>query len=285
MSEEKKWTNVPYKTWKYGKQTEMKHKVLGDYFCVWSTMLSLRSGGVNFIDGFAGIGAYHTEDDIKKGEYTSKNFGSPVLAIHKMSDFLKKCGRNNAYYLIMDKEEKNIENIRQILTEEKLLNSKIHLKTADFDKEINRALDEIEKKNIAPILCLIDPFGFSLKIKTIERIMKLKKSEIIVNFMYNSIQRWTTNPESEKVFTDLFGTDGWKKYADKHRMPLILGIGASFLALSTPEKVFERVKNYVEVGGKGGRFALYLCNLGATTPPENVKAAIEAVCKYGKHSH
>ncbi len=88
------------------------------------------------------------------------------------------------------------------------------------------------------------------------------------------------DPDVEKLGPELY-----KKYAGKHRMPLILGIGASFLALSTPEKVSERVKHYVEVGGKGGRFALYLCNLGATTPPENVKAAIEAVCKYGKYSH
>ena len=88
------------------------------------------------------------------------------------------------------------------------------------------------------------------------------------------------DPDVEKLGPELY-----KTYAEKHRLPLILGVGASFLALSTPEKVFARVKHYVEVGGKGGRFALYLCNLGATTPPVNVKAAIEAVCKYGNYSH
>ena len=38
-----------------------------------------------------------------------------------------------------------------------------------------------------------------------------------------------------------------------------------------------RVKHYVEAGGKDGRFALYLCNLGSTTPRENNTDAIEAV--------
>ena len=56
----------------------------------------------------------------------------------------------------------------------------------------------------------------------------------------------------------------------------MLGIGASFLANNDPEEISERVKHYVEIGGENGRFALYLCNLGATTPPENVKAAIES---------
>jgi len=65
---------------------------------------------------------------------------------------------------------------------------------------------------------------------------------------------------------------------------LSLGIGASFLALSPPEEIAERVKNHGEVGGRNGRFALYLCSLGATTPPENVKAAIEATNMYGTYN-
>jgi uroporphyrinogen-III decarboxylase len=75
----------------------------------------------------------------------------------------------------------------------------------------------------------------------------------------------------------------YKEYAEAHDVPLVLGVGAGFMALSTPVQVRERVRHYVEVGGKNGRFALYLCNLGATTPPENVKAALEAVRAYGRY--
>ena len=76
----------------------------------------------------------------------------------------------------------------------------------------------------------------------------------------------------------------YKAYAVKNDAPLILGIGAGFLALASPPEVEERVKHYIEVGGKGGRLVLYLCNLGATTPPENVRAAIQAVHKYGTYN-
>lgn len=68
----------------------------------------------------------------------------------------------------------------------------------------------------------------------------------------------------------------YKQYAARRDVPLILGIGASFLAQSKPEDIVERVQNYVQVGKVGGRFALYICNIGATTPPENVRACIEA---------
>ena len=86
------------------------------------------------------------------------------------------------------------------------------------------------------------------------------------------------DPDVEKLGPELY-----KDYAEKHDVPLILGVGAGFLALATPEQVAQRVKRYVDVGGKGGRLVLYLCNLGATTPPENVRAAIQAVREYGTY--
>lgn len=76
----------------------------------------------------------------------------------------------------------------------------------------------------------------------------------------------------------------YKAYAEKNRVALVLGIGAGFLAMSNPAEVAERVKQYVEIGGKNGHFCLYLCNLGETTPRENIRAAVEAVHKYGTYS-
>jgi hypothetical protein len=75
----------------------------------------------------------------------------------------------------------------------------------------------------------------------------------------------------------------YKTYAEEHNVPLILGLGAIFMASSTPEEIYQRVKHYVEVGGRNGRFALYLCNLNTTTPVENIKAVIEAVHEYGRY--
>jgi hypothetical protein len=75
----------------------------------------------------------------------------------------------------------------------------------------------------------------------------------------------------------------YKDYAEKKGVSLILGVGAGFLALSAPQDISERVKHYTEVGGQNGRFSLYLCNVGATTPAENIKAAIAAVDAYGTY--
>ena len=78
------------------------------------------------------------------------------------------------------------------------------------------------------------------------------------------------DPDVEALGPELF-----KEYAVKSNIPLVLGVGAAFLAQATPDQVVERVKHYVGVGKVGGRFALYLCNISAATPPENIRAAIE----------
>jgi len=87
--------------------------------------------------------------------------------------------------------------------------------------------------------------------------------------------------EGQDPDVEALGPERFKAYAEEQDVPLVLGVGAGFLATATPEEVRERVKKYVEVGEENGRFALYLCNLGATTPQENVRAAIEAAGEFG----
>jgi uroporphyrinogen-III decarboxylase len=89
--------------------------------------------------------------------------------------------------------------------------------------------------------------------------------------------------EGQDPDVEALGPALYKDYAQAHDLPLVLGVGAAFLTAGTPEEVSQRVKHYVQVGGENSRFALYLCNLGATTPPENIKAAIEAVRTYGRY--
>jgi hypothetical protein len=76
------------------------------------------------------------------------------------------------------------------------------------------------------------------------------------------------------------GPEFYKNFAERADVPLILGVGASFLAQASPVEVISRVKNYIEIGARNGRFALYLCNVSGATPPENLSAAIETAHAY-----
>lgn len=84
------------------------------------------------------------------------------------------------------------------------------------------------------------------------------------------------DPDVERL-----GSEIYKKFAREHNIPLVLGIGAGFLMTAAPQEVRQRVRRYVESGKEEGKFLLYLCNMGATTPPKNLDAAVAAVREYG----
>jgi len=79
------------------------------------------------------------------------------------------------------------------------------------------------------------------------------------------------DPDVEKI-----GAEFYKAYAQAHQVALVLGVGAAFLNAAAPQEISHRVQQYVQTGARGGRFALYLCNISASTPPENLRAAILA---------
>ncbi|MCP4416422.1 MAG: hypothetical protein GY805_07360 [Chloroflexi bacterium] len=72
----------------------------------------------------------------------------------------------------------------------------------------------------------------------------------------------------------------YKTYAEERQLPLVLGVGAGFLENATPDEVRQRVQNYVNIGARNGKFALYICNLSVATPIENVKTAVDTAHRY-----
>jgi len=103
----------------------------------------------------------------------------------------------------------NLDNIKKIFEYEKI-NIEPILINSDFDKAINHILDNIQ--NIAPTFIFIDPFGFKIRIKTIERIMQIEKSEVLLNFMFTRINQFLSDKKMENTFDDLFGNCNWRKF-------------------------------------------------------------------------
>lgn len=218
----KTWNNVSFKTLAYEEQTKMKHHVLAYYISQWLGILGSWSDTLNYIDGFGGIGAFHTSEDTDKKEYLSESYGSPIFTtetIRKLQN-AKKIKKVNI--VVIDTDQNCLENVKKIL-KFKGLDSKeeviyIH---GDFDKQINLLLNKVKK--LAPTFFMVDPFGFSqIKLGTIKRIMENKYSEVLLNFMYNAIQRFVSIKDDpklkdalEKHFNELFGCEDWKKHIDK----------------------------------------------------------------------
>ena len=139
-----------------------------------------------------------------------------------------------------------------------------------FEKWVVQPIEKLREK-IGPKVIVPNQTGESF-LKNPEQLMDLRKRSN-PNFIEGQ------DPDVEKI-----GPEFYKSYAQKSNLPLLLGIGASFLNQATPKEIEDRVKHYIQVGGQDGQLWLYLCNLSPSTPTENIHAAIKAIDKYGVYN-
>jgi three-Cys-motif partner protein len=192
--------------WKYKDHTKTKHQVLKCYLEKWYPILG-KHNSVKYFDCFGGCGVYTLD---------GRNYepGSPILAAIAWKE---KGNKDNPFCLCcIESDEKTLANLKKAFSHFcPDLDEPLFIQN-DFDQSINNTLDEIEKNKtlLAPSFFFIDPFGFSLKYSTISRIMRIKKSEIFLNFMYDPISRFLTHDALEDRFTELFGCEDWRALSD-----------------------------------------------------------------------
>ena len=216
--------------WKYEAQTKKKHEILKDYLEKWIWIVG-SSSSINYFDCFGGCGKYKDDDG-------NEFFGSPIFAaqlISKNKDEKKRV----IGFVIIEKEKKYIENLKKILQTLGLNpDPEPEFELGDFDTIINQILDKYP--NLAPSLFFIDPFGFAgLKLSTLKRIMERNKFEIVLNFMFNSVNRFLEIKQNEKSMTELFGSEEWKAFSDKS------GLYRETEIISLLEKKLKEIAKYV----------------------------------------
>ncbi|MDY0319012.1 MAG: three-Cys-motif partner protein TcmP [Candidatus Cloacimonadaceae bacterium] len=191
-----------YFAWRYKEHTKTKHDMLQCYLEKWFIILG-KYHPVNYFDCFGGCGAY-TSDGI------AFEPGSPILAAQA---WLNKGNKANELRMIcIEKKLGNLDNLKKVFADY-LPNLKTpYFIQDDFDHSVNAILDDINKsdKILAPSFFFVDPFGFTLKYSTIKRIMSVEKSEVFLNFMYDSVQRHITNSKVENCMDELFGCEQWR---------------------------------------------------------------------------
>ena len=190
--------------WPLEPHTAKKHAILRRYFEAWLPILATTNGRVVYIDGFAGPGVYSGGED-----------GSPAIVLkaaasHKHKPATELC----CVFVEADqKRHAHLESVLAVLKATIPTNIKFEAIHKTFDEEISRRLDIIERKNqsLAPTLAFIDPFGFKhTPFKTIARLMQQPKCEVLINFMYEEINRFLGLPDYAETFDELFGCLHWR---------------------------------------------------------------------------
>jgi len=190
--------------WDLEPHTAKKHAILRRYFEAWLPILANSNGQVNYIDGFAGPGEYsHGED------------GSPVIVLKAARDHKYKTASELCCLFVEAKKDRydHLKAVLSGLTPSLPSNIKFKAVNKTFSDQMSQMLGDItrEKKVLAPTLAFIDPFGFShTPFKTISRLMQQPKCEVLINFMYEEINRFLSLPDHAPTFDELFGTPEWR---------------------------------------------------------------------------
>ena len=191
-----------YFGWYYEEQTKIKHRVLSAYAKIWISKLG-KYNETMFFDCHAGCGVYIDQ------ETNEVSYGSSFL-IEDIACALNSKRNSKNFICACEIDKKFHDNFQKVMSE--IGKKTISLKNADFQNVLNDARVKRYYSN-HPTLFFVDPFGYTLKMSSISKMMKNRKNEVIINFMYDFISRFlsVTDPE---IFNDFFGSDEWSKAND-----------------------------------------------------------------------
>lgn len=187
----------------------MKHFVLREYLGAWLPILASKHKRLLFVDGFAGPGVY------EGGEY-----GSPIVAAQVARGHRAQQLRNAEVVMaFIERCPDRFASLRHQLEhfqhDERLVLQPIH---GTFEDEFGGTLDGIERRgaSLAPAFVMIDPFGWTgFPMSLVERIGAHDRSEVLVTFMYEHMNRFWKHTDQGENFDALFGTPDWRGLLDE----------------------------------------------------------------------
>lgn len=187
--------------WPYEEQTKMKHKVLTEYSKIWITKLG-KYNTVNFFDCYGGCGAYWENDN--------PAWGSSILIAKESQKICESLNRDirKVNIFVSENDRSNFINLKKVI-EFCNLSCKPRLAEMAFEDMIMKD-GCIALYAEHPSLFFIDPFGYSLDYSLLEQIMKYPKNELLINFMFDYINRFISFPEQADRFDKLFGCSDWR---------------------------------------------------------------------------
>ena len=194
--------------WNLEPHTKAKHDILTYYLKAWFPAQAKVPKRLIYIDGFAG-----------PGEYIGGEPGSPILAIdvilqHKLYHQLTKPGME-LVLIFIESDRSRYDNLKQHLCKYTFDPSlRVEAVNATFEEHLEKNLNNLERHHfvLAPSLTFIDPFGpTGFPMALIKRISQHPRSEVLINFSYQSLNQWFLNdPSKHRRLDELFGDDRWR---------------------------------------------------------------------------
>lgn len=197
--------------WSAPAHTLAKHTILSGYLGAWFAKLGQTHPRIVYVDGFAG-----------PGEYSDGAPGSPLIALDLALGHRADLSKCEIVMLFIESREDRFESLQErIATRSLPENIKARVVHSVFEDAFTGVLDSVEEAGgrLAPAFVMIDPFGWTgYPFELIKRLARHPRSEVLVTFMYEAINRWVMHPHQQSNMSVLFGTESWREI-DQQRSP------------------------------------------------------------------
>jgi three-Cys-motif partner protein len=86
----------------------------------------------------------------------------------------------------------------------------------DYQKQLSDRIDTLEKTGgkLSPTFAFIDPYGYSISMELLNRLLSFKHCELFINFMYRYVDMAMHDKSKASNMDELFGTYLWQELLD-----------------------------------------------------------------------
>ncbi len=191
------------------KVSRVKHEILEKYLVPWSWILGSAHKRLGYFDCFAGGGLYTDETG-------NQLPGSPLIALRWAIRYAAKYPDRSLLLGFVEEDAETAERLRESLATEAGVppSVKYDVYREDANDFVTRLINGIKQagpyRQIIPSFFFIDPFGHPLSVPVMRELLKLGKTELLVNLMTFRIHMHLHNPKLQTSVDRLFGHQRWR---------------------------------------------------------------------------
>jgi three-Cys-motif partner protein len=189
-----------------GYWSEIKLDIVRSYAAEYSKILAAQTRPKLFhvyVDAFAGAGMHLSE---RTGEMVP---GSPLNVLQVVPPFRE--------YHLIDLDEARVEHLRKITTGREM----VFVHAGDCNEVLlKKVFPRVRFDQYRRALCLLDPYGLTLRWEVIEAAGKMKSVDLFLNFPVMDMNRnvlWLkpegVDPANVERMNAYWGDDSWRKIA------------------------------------------------------------------------
>lgn len=182
--------------------SRIKHIILQNYLPSWARILGSRHRRLCYIDCYAGPGVYEFKGDVVDG--------SPLIAVRAASDYVTKVQGRQMTLILVEKDEKQRSSLQAELT--KLTPNPTGVEVHVMAQDATEFVPSLLKKfpNLVPSFFMVDPYGHPLTVSILNDILRSRRTEALITFMYYRINMDAGNPSVQHHLDEMFGDSQWR---------------------------------------------------------------------------